>query len=70
MKKSALSLLLATAFVFLMSANAVAEGDIGIGGRNCPPNTTCAIEPQTPTDRADDATIFKTVIDYLAQLFG
>lgn len=53
-----------------MSANAVAEGDIGIGGRNCPPNTTCAIEPQTPTDRADDATIFKTVIDYLAQLFG
>jgi hypothetical protein len=54
-------------------------GDIPIMGKTCPPNTTClegdlpiggrsSGNTQVPT-QADDPTIFKTVLDYLAQLF-
>lgn len=100
MKKAAFTLFLAFAIVFSLSINAFAEGDIGIGGRSCEPNTTCFTEgnipnggktcppnttcltegdipiggrssagQQVPT-QTDDATIFETVLDYLARLFG
>jgi hypothetical protein len=57
------------------------EGGVPIMGKTCPPNTTCLTEgnipivgrsssgTQLPT-QADDTTIFKTVLNYLAQLFG
>jgi hypothetical protein len=70
MKNFAVTLFLAFVFVFSLSTNAIAEGDIGLAGRTCPPNTTCLVNTQTPTTQAEDATIFKTVIDYLSQLFG
>ncbi|MDQ3801855.1 MAG: hypothetical protein M3384_20720 [Acidobacteriota bacterium] len=94
MKKIASTLFLATIFVFSLSTNAIAEGEIPIGGRNCPQDTTCVTgeipiggktcPPNTTcvtgeipiggltsdNTQAEDTTIFKTVIDYLAQLFG
>lgn len=68
MKKIA-TLFLAFVFVFSLSTNALAEGDIPIGGRACgnagqPP---CPGVAPVPTE---DSTFYKTVIDYLAQLFG
>ncbi|HEX8367706.1 MAG TPA: hypothetical protein VF604_03990 [Pyrinomonadaceae bacterium] len=80
MKNFAVTLFLAVIFVSSLSANSFA-GDLPIGGRSCPPNTTCLVEgdlpiggkslvdTQVPT-QTEDATIFKTVIDYLSQLFG
>jgi hypothetical protein len=100
MKKAAFTTFLVFAIVFSLSTNVIAEGDIGIGGRNCPLNTTCVTEGEIPNGgktcppnttclsegeiphvgrssgniqvptQADDAKIFKTVLDYLAQLFG
>ncbi|HEY0047974.1 MAG TPA: hypothetical protein VGB68_01720 [Pyrinomonadaceae bacterium] len=69
MKKIAFTLFLAFVFVFSLSINAFAEGNIPNGGRNCgyegvPP---CLVAPIEPTE---DTTYYKTVIDYLAQLFG
>jgi len=70
MKKIAFTLFLVSIFVFSLSTNAIAEeGNIG-HGKSCPPNTTCLIDPQAPTSQADDSTMFKTMLDYLAQLFG
>lgn len=57
------------------------EGGVPIMGKTCPPNTTCLIEGEIPNvgrssadqqapAQANDATIFRTVLDYLAQLFG
>jgi hypothetical protein len=56
-------------------------GEIPIMGKTCPPNTTCLTEGDIPVGgrssvntevltQADNATIFKTVLDYLAHLFG
>jgi hypothetical protein len=77
MKKIAFTLLLAFVFVFSLSVNTFAEGQIPIAGRTCSPNTPCLTDGQIPigglssvNTQEDDATIFKTVIDYLAQLFG
>jgi hypothetical protein len=70
MKNFAVTLILAFVLVCLLSVNSFAEGNIGIGGRSCPPNTTCLVSTESPTEQADDATIIKTVIDYLSQLFG
>jgi hypothetical protein len=70
MNKFAATLFLAFVFVFSLSVNTFAEGDIPVGGRSCPPNTTCLVGNQAPTEQAEDATIMKTVIDYLTQLFG
>ena len=69
MKKFAVTLFLAFVFVFSLSVNIFAEGNIPNGGRNCgyegvPP---CLV---APIETTDDTTILKTVIDYLAQLFG
>jgi hypothetical protein len=71
MKKIAYTLFLAFIFVFSLSINTFAEGEIPNGGRtgcgtaNNPPCPVAA-----PIEPAEDTTIFKTVIDYLAQLFG
>jgi hypothetical protein len=70
MKKFAVTLFLAFIFVFSLSINTVAEGNIPNVGRNCgfegqPPCPVAA-----PIETTEDATIFKTVIDYLSQLFG
>jgi hypothetical protein len=57
------------------------DGGVPIMGKTCPPNTTCLTEGDIPVGgrssvntevptQADDATIFKTVLRYLAQLFG
>jgi hypothetical protein len=100
MKNAAFTLFLAFLIGFSLSTNVVAEGNIGIGGRSCPPNTTCITEGDIPHGgkscppnttcltegdipnvgrnsadtrvpaQADEATIFKTVLDYLAVLFG
>jgi hypothetical protein len=76
MKNFAVTLFLAFIFVFSLSTNSFAEGDIPVGGRNCPPNTTCVtgdipVGGLSSGDTQEDNTIiFKTVIDYLAQLFG
>lgn len=70
MKKVTFTLFLAFVFVFSLSTNATAEGDIGLGGKTCAPNTTCLVDTQEPIPQADDSTILKTVLDYLAQLFG
>ena len=58
MKNSLFTLFLACVILFSLSVNTFAEGEIPIGGIS-----------STDT-QADDATTFKTVIDYLAQLFG
>jgi hypothetical protein len=74
MKKVTVTLFLAFVLVF-SSVNSFA-GDIPIMGRNCPPNTTCVtgeipIGGLSSSDTQQvDPTIFKTVIDYLSQLFG
>jgi len=71
MKKFAFTLFLAFIFVFSLSINTFAEGDIPNGGRNScgitgyPPCPVAA-----PIEPTEDATYFKTVLDYLAQLFG
>jgi hypothetical protein len=70
MKKFACTFFLTFVFVFSLSTSASAEGDIGHGGRSCPPNTTCFVDNQEPTTQTDEPTIIKTVMDYLAQLFG
>jgi hypothetical protein len=70
MKKIASTLFLVSVFVFSLSTNAIAEeGNIG-HGKTCPPNTTCLVDTQVPTTQTEDSTIIKTVLDYLAQLFG
>jgi hypothetical protein len=70
MKKFAITLFLAFVFTFSLSTLARAEGNLPIGGRSCPPNTACLVDNQVPTQQEEDATILKTVIDYLTQLFG
>ena len=71
MKKFAATLFLAFVFVFSLSVNTFAEeGNIPVGGRTCPPNTTCLVNNQVPTEQGEDVTVIKTVIDYLTQLFG
>jgi len=70
MKSFAYTLFLAFVFVFSLSVNAIADdGNIG-HGKNCPQNTTCFVDNQEPTTKDEKPTIIKTVIDYLAQLFG
>ena len=71
MKKLAVTLFLAFIFVFTLSVNTFAEGDIPNGGRTAcgkPDLPPCPVA--APIETAEDATILKTVIDYLAQLFG
>ncbi|HEX8370878.1 MAG TPA: hypothetical protein VF604_20195 [Pyrinomonadaceae bacterium] len=71
MKKNAVTLCLAFIFVFSLSVNVVAEGGIGHAGRtDCgkPDLPPCPVA--APIEPNEDTTIFKTVIDYLAQLFG
>jgi hypothetical protein len=59
----------------------VTEGNIPNVGKTCPLNTTCLTDGKIPIGgrssvhtqpitQADDETIFKTVLDYLAGLFG
>ncbi|HEX8370337.1 MAG TPA: hypothetical protein VF604_17455 [Pyrinomonadaceae bacterium] len=81
MKNFAFTLFLAFVFVFSLSVNTFAEGEIPTMGRTCPTTTTCLadgeipisgkslVDTQAPT-QTEEATIFKTVIDYLSQLFG
>jgi hypothetical protein len=75
MKKFAFTLFLA--FVLVFSSVNTFAGEIPLVGRTCPPNTTCLTDGEIPLGglasgdkQADEPTIFKTVIDYLAQLFG
>jgi hypothetical protein len=71
MKKFAVTLFLAFIFVFSLSINTFAEGEIPNGGKSScgkPDLPPCPVA--SPIEPAEDATIFKTVIDYLAQLFG
>jgi hypothetical protein len=70
MNKFAATLFLAFVFVFSLSVNTFAEGDIPVGGRTCLPNTTCLVAPQAPSEQAEETTVLKTVLDYLTQLFG
>lgn len=71
MKKIASTLFLVFVFVFSLSTIAIADdGNIGHGGKTCPPNTTCLVNTQEPPQQADDSTMFETMLDYLAQLFG
>lgn len=67
MKKITFTLFIALVFVF-SSVNSFA-GEIPIMGRTCGiPNTPpCPLADEQPTE---DTTYYKTVIDYLAQLFG
>lgn len=69
MKKNLLSFVLTLVFVSSMSVSAFADGEIPTMGKTCPPNTTCLVGTQTQTE-AENATVLKTVIDYLTQLFG
>jgi hypothetical protein len=69
MKKFAVTLFLAFVFVFSLSVNTFAEGQIPTMGRNCgnegqPPCPGVAPVPN------EDSTFYKKLIDYLAQLFG
>jgi hypothetical protein len=69
MKNFTLTLFLAFIFVFSLSVNAFAEGNIG-HGRTC---GTAGLPPcpiAAPIEPTEDATFYKTVIDYLAELFG
>jgi hypothetical protein len=70
MKKIAFTLFLAFIFVFSLSINAVAEGNIGNAGRNCGYEGAPPCPVAAPIETTEDTTYFKTVIDYLAQLFG
>ena len=71
MKKFAATLFLAFIFVFSLSVNIYAEGNIGNGGRTgCGTTGLPPCPVAAPIETTEDATIFKTVIDYLAQLFG
>ena len=69
MKKFAVTLFLALVFVFSLSVNTFADGQIPTMGKNCgnasqPP---CSRVAAIPTE---DSTFYKKLIDYLAQLFG
>ncbi|HLL99780.1 MAG TPA: hypothetical protein VK400_01890 [Pyrinomonadaceae bacterium] len=74
MKKFTVTLFLV--FVFVFSSTNSFAGDIPIMGKTCPPNTTCVTGDipvgglSSGDTQENDPTIFKTVIDYLAQLFG
>jgi hypothetical protein len=70
MKSFASTLFLAFVFVFSLSTSVIAEGDIPHGGRTCQPNTTCLVDTQEAATQAEEPTVIKTVIDYLAQLFS
>ncbi|HEX8737470.1 MAG TPA: hypothetical protein VF721_19215 [Pyrinomonadaceae bacterium] len=71
MKKIAFTLFLAFIFVFSLSINAVADdGNIGHGRTDCGAANQPPCPVAEPIETAEDTTIFKTVIDYLAQLFG
>jgi hypothetical protein len=69
MKNFAVTLFLAFVFVFSLSTNAIAEGDIGHAGRNCGYEGAPPCPVAAPIETTEDTTIFKTVIDYLSQLF-
>lgn len=75
MKNLAFALFLASVFAF--SATSIFAGDIPHVGRTCPPNTTCATDGQIPigglssgNTQENEPTIFKTLLDYLARMFG
>jgi hypothetical protein len=71
MKKLAVTLFLAFIFVFSLSINIFAEGEIPNGGRTgCgkPDLPLCPVA--APIEPIEDTTYYKTVIDYLSQLFG
>lgn len=74
MKNRFFTLFLACVFVFTLSVNVIAEGEIPIGGRNCqPPAPTCLVndqQPETPKEEENDKTIVDSVLEYLAELFG
>jgi hypothetical protein len=70
MKNFAVTLFLAFVFVFSLSVNIFAEGNIPNGGRNCGYEGAPPCPVAAPIETTDDTTIFKTVIDYLSQLFG
>jgi hypothetical protein len=69
MKKIAYTLFLAFIFVFSLSINTFAEGNIG-HGRSCGTEGLPPCPVAAPIEPSEDTTYFKTVIDYLAQLFG
>ena len=69
MKKIAFTLFLALVFVFSLSVNTFAEGDIPTMGRNCgnAGQPACPGVAPVPTE---NPTFYKQLFDYLAQLFG
>jgi hypothetical protein len=69
MKKIAVTLFLALVFVFSLSVNTFAEGEIPTMGRNCG-NTGQSPCPKVAAVPTEDSTFYKKLIDYLAQLFG
>jgi hypothetical protein len=71
MKKFAITLFLAFIFVFSLSINTFAEGDIpNVGRTACGTQGLPPCPVAAPIETTEDATIFKTVLDYLTQLFG
>lgn len=71
MKKITFTLFLAFVFVFSLSVNTFADdGGIGHAGRTCGTQDLPPCPVAAPIEPAEDATIFKAVIDYLAQLLG
>ena len=69
MKNFVTTLFLAFVFVFLLSTNTLAEGEIPIGGRSCG-NAGQPLCPGVAPVPTENPTFYKTVIDYLAQLLG
>jgi hypothetical protein len=77
MKKIACTL----ALLLMFSIIALADGDIGAGGKSCPQGQTCLVispqpppapvEPAKPDDStvSDGETSFKELVDYLKSLF-
>lgn len=69
MKKIVYTLFIALVFVFSIAPAKAEDGGIPIGGKTCgiagyPP---CPIPAELPSD---EDTYYKTVLDYLSQLFG
>ena len=69
MKKNTFTLFIALVFVFSIVPVSAGDGGVPIMGKTCGIANTppCPLADEQPSE---DTTYYKTVIDYLAQLFG
>jgi hypothetical protein len=70
MKNKLSALLLVLVFVFSLSTGIFAEGEIPIGGRSCGQANQPPCPVAAPIEPTEDTTIIKTMLDYLAKIFG